>query len=329
MSLPHCVSSAALDIEHGREGGHFALQKRPHNLVAPNAVAHIATSQKGLACTPRDPKCGRFFFVFLDFGQISPPAIFGQPWPATGGEGGRGGGGRGGPTPPAAASRGLEHPRSARHGRTGRGGGGTFQVRVGPVLTQHMRGWGGTFHRLCWGRVNTSNRYVVRVVCCVVLFSFCVTLCCVVLCHSLFCFGFFSCVILCSVLVFYFVVLCCVVLCCVVLCCVVLCCVVLLTQHNITQHNTTQHNTTQHNTTQHNTTQHNTTQNNTTQHNTKQHNTTQHNTTQHNKKSAGSCVAIGGTEGGGGTFQVRVGPVLTQHRRGWGGTFYLCVGRPC
>ena len=110
MSLPHCVSSAALDIEHGREGGHFALQKRPHNLVAPNAVAHIATSQKGLACTPRDPKCGRFFFVFLDFGQISPPAIFGQPWPATGGEGGRGGGGRGGPTPPAAASRGLEHP---------------------------------------------------------------------------------------------------------------------------------------------------------------------------------------------------------------------------
>ena len=99
MSLPHCVSSAALDIEHGREGGHFALQKRPHNLVAPNAVAHIATSQKGLACTPRDPKCGRFFFVFLDFGQISPPAIFGQPWPATGGEGGRGGGG-GGVQPP-------------------------------------------------------------------------------------------------------------------------------------------------------------------------------------------------------------------------------------
>ena len=94
MSLPHCVSSAALDIEHGREGGHFALQKRPHNLVPPNAVAHIATSQKGLACTPRDPKCGRFFCVFLDFGQISPPAIFGQPWPQ-GGEGGRGGGGRG------------------------------------------------------------------------------------------------------------------------------------------------------------------------------------------------------------------------------------------
>ena len=41
----------------------------------------------------------------------------------------------------------------------GRGGrGGTFQVCVGPVLTQHMRGWGGTFHCLRWGRVNTSNR---------------------------------------------------------------------------------------------------------------------------------------------------------------------------
>ena len=188
------------------------------------------------------------------------------------------------------------------HGAIGRGGGGTFQVRVGPVLTQHMRGWGGTFHRLCWGRVNTS--YPLRVS----------------IAHT--------------------------------------------TQHNTTQrnttHNTTQHNTTQHNTTQHNTThnttqhnttqhnttqhttQHNTTQHNTTQHttqhntqhnttqhNTTQHNTTQHNTTQHNTKSAGSCVTIGGTEGGGGTFQVRVGPVLTQHRRGWGGTFYLCVGRPC
>ena len=95
MSLPHCVSSAALDIEHGREGGHFALQKRPHNLVAPTAVAHIATSQKGLACTPRDPKCGRFFFVFLDFGQNFPPSHF---WPAVashGGGGGEGGGGRG------------------------------------------------------------------------------------------------------------------------------------------------------------------------------------------------------------------------------------------
>ena len=88
MSMPHCVSSAARDIEHGREGGHCTLQKRPHNLVTPNAVAYIATSQKGMACTPRDPKCGRFFFIFLDFGQISPPAIFGQPWPANGGGGG-------------------------------------------------------------------------------------------------------------------------------------------------------------------------------------------------------------------------------------------------
>ena len=84
--------------EHGREGGHFALQKRPHNLVAPNAIAYIATSQKGMACTPRDPKCGRFFFIFLDFGQISPPAIFGQPWPA---KGGGGGGGEGGFNPPS------------------------------------------------------------------------------------------------------------------------------------------------------------------------------------------------------------------------------------
>ena len=83
MSMSHCVSSAARDIEHGWEGGHFALQEKPHNLVASNAVAYIATSQKGMACTPRDPKCGRFLFVFLDFGQIPPPAFFGQPWPAT------------------------------------------------------------------------------------------------------------------------------------------------------------------------------------------------------------------------------------------------------
>ena len=98
---------------------------------------------------------------------------------------------------------------------------------------------------------------------------------------------------------------------------------------NPTRHNTTQHNTTQHNTTQHNTTQHNTTQHNTTQHNTTQHNTTQHNTTQH-KIFGFVCLNCHGVDrGGGGTFQVRVGPVLTQHRRGWGGTFYLCVGRPC
>ena len=76
--VAHCVSSAAFEVEHGREGGHFALQKRPHNLVAPNAVAYIATSQKGMACTPRDPKCGRFFFIFLDFGY-TPPSRF---WPA-------------------------------------------------------------------------------------------------------------------------------------------------------------------------------------------------------------------------------------------------------
>ena len=78
------------------EGGHFALQKRPHNLplvVAPNAWAYIATSQKGMACTPRDPKCGRFFFIFLDFGHTPPPAVFGQPRPAK----------RGGSTNPAAA----------------------------------------------------------------------------------------------------------------------------------------------------------------------------------------------------------------------------------
>ena len=53
-----------------------------------------------MACTPRDPKCGRFFFIFLDFGQIPPPphpffASRGQPR-------GGGGGGRGGSTNPAA-----------------------------------------------------------------------------------------------------------------------------------------------------------------------------------------------------------------------------------
>ena len=126
-------------------------------------------------------------------------------------------------------------------GRIGRGGGGaTFHVRVGPVLTQHMRGWGGTFHHPCWGRVNTSNRWCVVlcvvVLCCVVLC--CVVLCCVVLCCAvsfLVLFWFFLLCHLCCVFLFFFfvcgvvcrVVLCCVVLCCVVLCCVVLCCVVL------------------------------------------------------------------------------------------------------
>ena len=74
----------------GGRGRHFALQKRPHNLGAPNALAYIATSQKGMACTPRDPKCGRFFFIFLDFG----PAISSQLLLAKGG--GMGGGGVGG-----------------------------------------------------------------------------------------------------------------------------------------------------------------------------------------------------------------------------------------
>ena len=102
MSMPHCVSSTARDIEHGREGGHFALQQRPHNLVAPKAVAYIAASQKGMACTPRDPKCGRFFFIFLDFGQISPAAIS---RPAVASQGGGGGGEGGGqPTQPRLAA---------------------------------------------------------------------------------------------------------------------------------------------------------------------------------------------------------------------------------
>ena len=83
---------------------HFALQKRPHNLVAPNPLAYIATSQKGMACTPRDPKCGRFFFIFLDFGHTPP-----QPFLASCGQPRGGGGKGGGSTNPAAASC-LEHP---------------------------------------------------------------------------------------------------------------------------------------------------------------------------------------------------------------------------
>ena len=79
---------------------HFALQKRPHNLVAPNPLAYIATSQKGMACIPRDPKCGRFFFIFLDFGHTPP-----QPFLASRGQP-RGGGGGGVNQP----SRGLENP---------------------------------------------------------------------------------------------------------------------------------------------------------------------------------------------------------------------------
>ena len=50
----------------------------------------MATSQKGMACTPRDRKCGRFLFIFLDFGQISPPSHF---WLAVASQGvGEGGG---------------------------------------------------------------------------------------------------------------------------------------------------------------------------------------------------------------------------------------------
>ena len=67
--------------------------------MAPNALAYIATSQKGMACTPRDPKCGRFFFIFLDFGQISP-----QPFLASRGQPRGGGGGGGQPTQPRLAA---------------------------------------------------------------------------------------------------------------------------------------------------------------------------------------------------------------------------------
>ena len=63
--------------------------------MAPNALAYIATSEKGMACTPSDPKCGRFFFIFLDFGQIPP-----QPFLASRGQP-RGGGGEGGVNPPS------------------------------------------------------------------------------------------------------------------------------------------------------------------------------------------------------------------------------------
>ena len=98
-----------MKLTMGGRRRHFALQKRPHNLVAPNPLAYIATSQKGMACTPRDPRCGRFFFIFLDFGHTPSPQPFlasrGQP--RGGGGGGRGGGGS---TNPAVASRGLEHP---------------------------------------------------------------------------------------------------------------------------------------------------------------------------------------------------------------------------
>ena len=69
--------------------------------------------------------------------------------------------------------------------RIGRGGGGgTFHIRVGLVLTQHMRGWGGTFHRLCRGMLTRP----IGCVLCYVLFC-CDVLCCVVLCCIIPCFG--------------------------------------------------------------------------------------------------------------------------------------------
>ena len=54
----------------------------------------VATSQQGMACTPRDPKCGRFCFIFLNFGQIPPPSDF---WPGVASQGG----GRGMVNPPS------------------------------------------------------------------------------------------------------------------------------------------------------------------------------------------------------------------------------------
>ena len=128
--------------------------------------------------------------------------------------------------------------------------------------------------------------------------------------------------------------------------------------HNTTQHNTTQHNTTQHNTTQHNTkhkTQHNTTHQSTTQHSTTQetHHTTHHNTTEdntrphhttlhhttphhttphhttlhHTIRNPRLLVLPWGVWGG--YFYLRVGAVLTQHKRGRGEVFHLRGGRLC
>ena len=61
----------------------------------PKCTSIHSHKSKGMACTPGDPKCGRFFFIFLDFGQISPSHF----WPAVASQGGgRGGGGQ--PTQP-------------------------------------------------------------------------------------------------------------------------------------------------------------------------------------------------------------------------------------
>ena len=53
-----------------------------------------------MAATPRDPKCGRFLFIFLDFGQSSPQPFLASRGQPRGGGGG-GGGGEGGVNPPS------------------------------------------------------------------------------------------------------------------------------------------------------------------------------------------------------------------------------------
>ena len=153
------------------------VEKRPHNLVAPNALAYIATSQKGMACTPRDPKCGRFSSFSLILAKF-PPSHF---WPAVAshGWGGEGGGeGRGGST----------HPAAARN---------TPLVVIDVVSCCAV-----LFCGRCGGVVFRGVILCYVVLCCIVVLC-CVVLCCVVLC----------CVVLCCV-VWCGVVLCCVVLCC-------------------------------------------------------------------------------------------------------------------
>ena len=58
-----------------------------------------------------------------------------------------------------------------------------------------------------------------------------------------------------------------------------------------------------------------------------QHNTTQHNITQHKHNTTRNLRLLvlpwGGQRGGGVIFRLRVGPVLTQHRRGRGCIFHL------
>ena len=97
-------------LSMGGRGGLLALQKRPHNLVAPNALVYIATSQKGMAFNSTDTKCGRFFFVFLGVVHTHPSRF----WPALASYGGgRGeGAGREASKNLAEVSRGLDHPPS-------------------------------------------------------------------------------------------------------------------------------------------------------------------------------------------------------------------------